>query len=308
MRTKSLTVLWVGLLALSACGATPLTAATTEQTTAPAAAAGASPGAAVGVAASLGSSALGEIIVGERGLTLYGFTNDTDAKSTCSGTCADAWPPLIVGPDWTVAPGLDSGIFATTTREDGQLQLVAGKWPLYYFAGDTNSGDLKGQGSGDVWFAVNADGSLINEAVPSQSDGGAASETSGPLLATAESSIGQILTDASGRSLYGFTDDSAGAPTCVDACADAWPPIVVTSPELPADLDPAVFSVVERPDGTLQLKAGTWPLYRFAGDGEPGQAEGQGSGGVWFLVAPDGSLVGVEQADTSPQEDEDDGY
>ena len=38
--------------------------------------------------------------------------------------------------DWDVAPGLDSGIFATTVRDDGQLQLVAGKWPLYYFAGD----------------------------------------------------------------------------------------------------------------------------------------------------------------------------
>ncbi|MDH3684065.1 MAG: hypothetical protein OEV40_29440 [Acidimicrobiia bacterium] len=57
---------------------------------------------------------------------------------------------MIVDPDWTVAPDLDSGIFATTTRHDGQLQLVAGKWPLYRFTGDAAPGDSNGQGSGGV--------------------------------------------------------------------------------------------------------------------------------------------------------------
>ena len=98
------------------------------------------------------------------GLTLYGFVNDVDAISTCYSTCADAWPPVIVDADWAVGPGLDTGVFSTTERDDGTLQLVAGKFPLYTYGGDAAPGDTTGQGSGDVWFAMNLDGTLISEA------------------------------------------------------------------------------------------------------------------------------------------------
>ena len=97
------------------------------------------------------------------GLTLYGFVNDNDAISTCYSTCADAWPPVIVDADWAVGPGLDTGVFATTERDDGTLQLVAGKFPLYTYGGDAAPGDTTGHGSGDVWFAMNLDGTLIED-------------------------------------------------------------------------------------------------------------------------------------------------
>ena len=71
------------------------------------------------IAARSGDSALGEILVGENGLTLYGFTQDTGGKSPCGGTCAEAWPPVLVTADWAVGPGLDSGIFSTIRRDDG---------------------------------------------------------------------------------------------------------------------------------------------------------------------------------------------
>ena len=118
------------------------------------------------VAAKVGESDLGQLLVSTDGLTLYGFTNDIDAISTCYSTCADAWPPVIVGEEWTVGPGLDTGIFSTTERDDGTLQLVAGKFPLYTFGGDAAPGDLTGQGSGDVWFAVGLDGSLLKDDAP----------------------------------------------------------------------------------------------------------------------------------------------
>ncbi len=98
----------------------------------------------------LGETEIGPVLTGPEGLTLYGFTNDTDATSACYGTCADAWPPVIVDVDFTAGPGVDVGILATALREDGSLQLVAGKWPLYYFAGDAAPGDVNGQGSGAV--------------------------------------------------------------------------------------------------------------------------------------------------------------
>lgn len=110
-------------------------------------------------------------------------------------------------------------------------------------------------------------------------------------VTVAETDLGEALVGPDGFVLYGFTEDSAGEPTCEDTCADAWPPLTVDSAELPSDLDPGVFSVVERPDGTFQLKAGDWPLYYFAGDAAPGDTSGQGSGGVWFVAAPDGTLI-----------------
>jgi predicted lipoprotein with Yx(FWY)xxD motif len=114
-----------------------------------------------------------------------------------------------------------------------------------------------------------------------------------------DTGLGTVLVDAEGLTLYGLTDDTGGVPTCDGACADAWPPLTVDGPDLPAGLDSDVFSVVERSDGTFQLKAGEWPLYAFAGDAAPGDTNGQGSGGVWFATAPDGSLIGAPNAATT---------
>ncbi len=267
----------------------------------------------------VGTTPLGEVLIGPDGRTLYGFTNDVQAASTCYGTCAEAWPPVIVSDDWTAGPGLDFGIFATTVRDDGTRQLVAGAWPLYYFAGDAVAGDVNGQGSGNVWFAVDLDGGLIegDAAAAEGAEAEAATASTSDVVAEADSDLGTILVDEAGLSLYGFLDDrDADGPTCNDACADAWPPVIVSGTEVPAGLDPEVFSVVTRDDGRNQLQAGIWPLYRFAGDGAPGDINGQGSGEVWFLAAPDGSLIGVggapaEAGDTtedSAAETESDSY
>ena len=144
--------------ALPAATPAPTAAAAPTSTAPPTSAAAA----VAAVAVKAGESELGQMLAGADGLTLYGFVNDVDAISTCYSTCAEAWPPVIVDEEWTVGPGLDTGIFSTTTREDGSLQLVAGKFPLYGFGGDAAPGDITGQGSGDVWFAVGLDGTLLS--------------------------------------------------------------------------------------------------------------------------------------------------
>jgi predicted lipoprotein with Yx(FWY)xxD motif len=120
--------------------------------------------------------------------------------------------------------------------------------------------------------------------------GGGASE-SGAVVEPGETDLGQVLTTGDGMTVYGFMLDTGGMSTCEGSCAEEWPPVTVESQELPAGLDDAVFSVVERSDGTFQLVAGDWPLYTFAGDRAAGDVNGQGADGVWFAVAPDGQLT-----------------
>jgi predicted lipoprotein with Yx(FWY)xxD motif len=262
------------------------------------------------VAVKLGDSPVGKILVGPDGRALYGFTNDIDGQSTCVGTCADAWPPLVVNEEWIVGPNLDSGVFSTVAREDGTQQLVAGKWPLYYFSGDASPSDFKGQGSGDVWFLVGPDAKLIKTPLPGTPDaagaagaagaanpGGASAAPSAPAaqpaatVSVGKTPLGDVLVDAEGRTLYAFKKDAEGKPTCTADCADAWPAAKVDGQVVPdQNLNAATFSLVPAVDGGQQLKAGKWPLYRFAGDSKAGDVNGHGSGGVWFVVGPDGKL------------------
>jgi len=114
-----------------------------------------------------------------------------------------------------------------------------------------------------------------------------------PAASVAETgSLGRVLVGANGHTLYAFTDDVDGTSTCFDACAAAWPAVTVDAGfTAPAGVDPALVSTVDRPDGSKQLKIGKWPLYFYAGDGAPGETNGQGVGGKWFAVGADGTLV-----------------
>lgn len=122
----------------------------------------------------------------------------------------------------------------------------------------------------------------------------------GPVVQTAETALGTILVDADCRALYGFTADVDGESTCVEGCATAWPPLLVAGEEVPEvaeGLDASLFSVVEHPLGPM-LRVGDWPLYYFASDVAPGDLNGQGVNDVWFVVAPDGTLIGADGAGT----------
>src|SRR5688500_19992522 len=114
LRMSLLGLLAAVAVATAACGGND-DATTTAADLAAAAAAPAGSTVAVKVA----DSPLGKILISTSGTTLYGFANDTAAKSTCYGACANAWPPVIVNDDWAVGPGLDFGVFSTITRDDG---------------------------------------------------------------------------------------------------------------------------------------------------------------------------------------------
>ena len=108
----------------------------------------------------------------------------------------------------------------------------------------------------------------------------------------AESSLGQILVDGEGRTLYMFKPDSAGEPTCYEDCEKNWPPLTVTGDITVGEgLDASKFMTVDRTDGSKQVKVGTWPLYYFANDAAPGDTNGQEVGDVWYVVSPTGEPI-----------------
>lgn len=108
----------------------------------------------------------------------------------------------------------------------------------------------------------------------------------------AETSLGTILVDGKGRTLYMFDADDQGASTCYDDCAADWPPVTDDGEPVGGEsIDEALLGTTERDDGSRQVTYNDWPLYRWNQDGEPGAVNGQGVSGVWWAIGPDGTPI-----------------
>ncbi|KAA2247293.1 hypothetical protein F0L68_40290 [Solihabitans fulvus] len=119
-----------------------------------------------------------------------------------------------------------------------------------------------------------------------------AADTAAVGVRVSDSSLGPILTDQSGRTLYAFVRDSGGASTCADQCVATWPALVSRDAvSAGAGADQKLLSRTTRAEGTTQASYGKWPLYYYAGDLGPGDVDGQGVDGVWFAIGRDGTLV-----------------
>jgi predicted lipoprotein with Yx(FWY)xxD motif len=106
--------------------------------------------------------------------------------------------------------------------------------------------------------------------------------------------FGQALVDGEGRSLYLFTNDTqnSGASSCSGDCLVEWPPLLTDGdPVAGTGVDAALLGTITRDDGTTQVTYNGWPLYYFHEDTAAGDTNGQGLGGVWFLVTPAGEMI-----------------
>ena len=99
-----------------------------------------------------------------------------------------------------------------------------------------------------------------------------------------------MLVDAGGMTVYVFTPDAQGDSTCLEGCADRWPPVPEAS-DVGEGLDPALLGTTTRPDGDVQATYDGWPLYRFSVDVAPGDVAGQGVGDVWYVLDATGAPV-----------------
>ena len=95
-----------------------------------------------------------------------------------------------------------------------------------------------------------------------------------------------ILTDARGMTLYQFTPDNPTRAACTAGCAKVWPPLLSKStPTHPSSL-PGKLSLVRDANGD-QVSYNGHLLYRYSRDKTPGQTNGEGLSGKWFVATPD---------------------
>lgn len=109
---------------------------------------------------------LGTYLTDGAGRTLYLFAADHDGKSTCTGSCAAVWPPLITTGKPTAGGKAKPGKLGTVKRKDGSKQVTYAGHPLYRYAGDTSAGQANGEGLnsyGARWWVVSPAGKPIKQ-------------------------------------------------------------------------------------------------------------------------------------------------
>ena len=114
---------------------------------------------------------------------------------------------------------------------------------------------------------------------------------SGYGLHVASTSLGHVVVDAQGRTVYMFTPDSAGRSTCDSTCLQYWPP--VAPGKVASSVTGKVASTATTTGGRIATVGG-WPVYTFVQDAKPGDVTGEGFsdfGGTWYAVSPSGQPV-----------------
>jgi predicted lipoprotein with Yx(FWY)xxD motif len=211
---------------------------------------------------------LGTFLTDSKGFTLYYFTKDVSTNSNCNGACLTNWPAFYKS-NLTLAEGLNSADFGEITRGDGTKQTTYKGRPLYYFVNDTNAGDTKGNNSNKVWFVAQTNLSVM---LANQSVGGADTN---------------YLVDATGRTLYFFTNDTANQSNCSGGCLTNWPEFYQQNIVVPSGINASDFGTITRADGKKQTTYKQKPLYYFNNDTAKGNINGQGVNNVWFVAKPD---------------------
>ena len=108
-------------------------------------------------------------------------------------------------------------------------------------------------------------------------------------------SLGTILVDSKGRTLYLFQKDSGTRSACTGACAASWPPLRDSrKPVVGSGASASKLTTAPRSDGAPQVVYNGHPLYLFSGDAKTGDTNGQGVtafGAAWYAVSPAGDMV-----------------
>jgi predicted lipoprotein with Yx(FWY)xxD motif len=118
-------------------------------------------------------------------------------------------------------------------------------------------------------------------------------------IGTSSSSLGEIVVDGKGMTAYVFDKDTPGSgkSACTGACAGEWSAITASSDKPKVDGVTGKVGTIAGADGAKQVTLEGMPLYTYADDSKVGDTEGQGKGGIWWVVSPAGEKIS-KTADT----------
>lgn len=216
---------------------------------------------------------IGGYLTDAAGRALYVFgadlAGDCEALpiSSCDADCLLSWPIFHVDSP-LLGPGLEQTAFGSFARPDGRVQTTYYGWPLYYYANDSEPGDVTGHGSG-VW-------GLAQVVLPN--------------VVVRKVGMDRFLADGAGRTLYGFAQDMRGtattAPksTCLGDCREQHRPFSPSYVGAISTLQPRDFTSFLRADGTAQVAYKGAPLYYSLLDGRPGAVNGAEEEGFTIVL------------------------
>jgi len=118
-------------------------------------------------------------------------------------------------------------------------------------------------------------------------------ESGAATLMVADSTLGEIVVDADGKTLYMFDTDTQGSgeSSCTGECLTNWPPLTTEGDAPAVEGVTGEVDTITTADGSTQVTLNGWPLYYFAGDTAPGDVNGQGVGGIWWVLSPAGERM-----------------
>jgi predicted lipoprotein with Yx(FWY)xxD motif len=106
-----------------------------------------------------------------------------------------------------------------------------------------------------------------------------------------DATLGTILTDANGNTLYFFSKDTKNTSVCLNGCLDMWPVFYIENLTTTSGLNASDFATITRTDGSLQTTYKGWPLYYYYQDNNAGDTNGENVNNVWYVAKPDYSLM-----------------
>ena len=110
-----------------------------------------------------------------------------------------------------------------------------------------------------------------------------------------QSDLGPILADQDSNTLYAFVKDKGGKSACAADCLATWPALTSKKPATAGEgTDAALLTTITGSESGSQARYGEWPLYYYAADVTPGDVNGQGVDGEWFVIKADGKLMKTE--------------
>ncbi len=217
------------------------------------------------------------------GMTLYTFDNDPLHASVCDAPqCVTTWPPLL-----TQNAGELELPLSAVERGDGHFQVALRGMPLYFFANDSDPGDVQGHRFNDVWRTA-----LLEPGGPGEADPVegvflvARGEVLTALPDNGDDSFSPEREDRHGFTLYTFTQDEPGVSNCAGQCLAFWPPLLADTGETAQP----PWGIIQRALDGHESPVRQWtyqgmPLYFFANDQAPGDTNGTAVPN-WQLARP----------------------